>query len=121
MALAVVLGISAALFIYGYWLYGVFPAGSRLLLLLTALIAAVCVPGYAVLLRWLHRAFHELGFREAAVLLLASMFVGCTSVYSTGSMPSLWLPGSAWMQPLSIEAGESATQPVTRSGGSMPK
>jgi hypothetical protein len=75
-ALAVLLGVSAALFTDGYWLSRLFPAGSRQLLLLTVLIAAGCAVGYALLLRWFRRALHGFDRAEAAILLLASALIG---------------------------------------------
>ena len=111
MSLAVLLGVSAAVFIYGYWLSGAFPAGSRQLLVLMLLIAAVAAVGYALLFEWARGALHALGGKETAILLLASAFLGTFAFFGgtaqwlkTGNYLAFLLPRHS----LSISAPPSA-------------
>lgn len=49
-----VLGASAGLFVYGYWLTGFLPIGDEQLLIAAAVLSLVAATGYLALLNWVH-------------------------------------------------------------------
>jgi hypothetical protein len=82
---AILLGVSAALFIYSYWLIGTLAVADEPFLAFTVLIALLSAAGYFFLLRWIRKRLRESGGLGSATLVLlavpvaAFVFFGGTS------------------------------------------
>jgi hypothetical protein len=75
--LAVLLGATAGLFISGYWLIDLFPAGSRLLIAFSAVAGVTTGLAYHALMRKVTRALMVVPGWEAVRLLLVAGLVAC--------------------------------------------
>ena len=110
---AVILGIGFGLFVSGYWLIDLLPAGSRQLLILTGLSTAVATVGYYLLLSWAKVPFLALSiyrrFVFAGVSLLAGivLFFGGTSQWLSSTRYVAFLLPSHHLQIL-VKSGDAS-------------
>ncbi len=110
---AVVAGVAFGLFASGYWLIDLFPAGSRLLILLTCLLALSGMAGCYLLLRWVQKPFAALSRRQRILAVALSLFTGAafffggtTSWMSQTRYVPFFLPSHQLR--ISVEPGQAA-------------